>query len=1294
MIVFLCFTFFINATIPNEYKNLVKKAITNSKTKVRHEERVNTAFPGDYSFPNVEFKLRQTVSSPNTNDIKGYAIENLTVAIVKRKAFNLNENFVFVDPLEQKLYNMSVLVASDEKVNIYHTKDITIFDIMTNFKYNGKSNKAISPKFNLNWNESKNGPKVRKIPQIEGFQYGIGAYGNILIDTSFRFSSITDISLSALLMVNIKSAAEIGFKDGDSQSSEEFELFKLPSIPIKGLGVSFKFVGIEFVIQPFIKCDAIMNDLSIKVPDKVNYFKGYELIGKKRIEITPFSIVDSKWDIKIYNLPEENSLDEVIEQIKQASFHIVPAIRLYLSIEIKVGGIETGFDVGLKVPFAFDFTFDRDKCLFPYLYGSINIDLKAFYNFAGIEVTYRDATKGFKKKTKSLIGSSSNEIGFFNINTGKFCIGESNKVVEGSSFVLQQGNDRSYFIKNELFHCCSDLVQPVLEVRDDLQNLIAIRKFPFRAYWHTNAGSHMIVTTSQLPTLVWYFNKYVTKQVKKYKQILFWKTEYIYTVTELMKSSEYKFKISGDFKDDGIEVKSIMELPSYIYTMLGISKIWNLRNVSINKVFQMENNSMFVSYVPYNRIAKYALISLMKDGNTQIDNTATFYSDTMLSDTFSTKGAFYTSLDHFEIDFDKFVMLNPMDININISLKFNNNGKDETYELGIVSAELLEKKTYTADEARVYDQNFKFHVERSNNPKLTMKCRTTIFGEKGSNEKTLLYEFNYDDFSKNFYLVLNDDSEVYFKFKRIQPFVSIRSELNSNDENIIAPVFMHNIDNDISIVDGQFEIETEPNQFYFILEFTSSTISLNKNYIIIKCDGITPLVKNVIRITNDVFCIPCDNNIMQIPFRRIDNSFGKLTINYLVSDLNNVNNINMDPYGEDVEFTFKYQIKSFVVPKNYRLNYIKNDRNDDYSMDSYLFNTKDFEIDEETVFCVVWSKTDEPLNLTMFLENAYIEDGQYMISYDVSYIKDILKRSTKTKFNIYVSTNSSSFKAIRCRDKISDINSDGFAIFTFDISENDTIDFYAVCSSKEGKMCEITEISYDGEYQLLHFPSRDGLNITGRGMKNAIIHAPENSTYSYYKTFDGSVNVVRSYSNDTKIIVVVYDIYKGRKSKGLSKSIKSNVTEGSYRQFCINDEERNQLPFSMKYINENIDDFMKSIGAKDDFDITQYDFTEDGCIIVDHDAINGNVFNKLPNNIIDLAVADNQITYDTRGVSFNPSGKKGKIAVIVIGSVLAAVVVLIAIFIVIDIRKKKNRENSEMENTNKERPEMTGNEDI
>ena len=61
--------------------------------------------------------------------------------------------------------------------------------------------------------------------------------------------------------------------------------------------------------------------------------------------------------------------------------------------------------------------------MFPCLYGNINIILKAFYDFDKIDVSYKDLTKRFKTKTKSLIGSFSK----YYINTDMLCIGKSFK---------------------------------------------------------------------------------------------------------------------------------------------------------------------------------------------------------------------------------------------------------------------------------------------------------------------------------------------------------------------------------------------------------------------------------------------------------------------------------------------------------------------------------------------------------------------------------------------------------------------------------------------------------------------------------------------------------------------------------------------------------------------------------------------------------------------------------------------------------------------------------------------------
>ena len=116
--------------------------------------------------------------------------------------------------------------------------------------------------------------------------------------------------------------------------------------------------------------------------------------------------------------------------------------------------------------------------------------------------------------------------------------------------------------------------------------------------------------------------------------------------------------------------------------------------------------------------------------------------------------------------------------------------------------------------------------------------------------------------------------------------------------------------------------------------------------------------------------------------------------------------------------------------------------------------------------------------------------------------------------------------------------------------------------------------------------------------------------------------------------------------------------------------------FSIKYISENIDVFMKAIGARKNFDITHYDFAENGCIVVDHDALEDNVFNTLPHNIIDLDVYDGKIKYNKKGVSFNPLAKKGKIAGIVVAAVLGVVIIVIVVSILVSIRMKKKKDNS------------------
>ena len=59
--------------------------------------------PDEFKKDNYHYNLLKTFSDSNTNDIKGYALDKSHVTIVKRKNFNISEDFIFVDDVEQKI---------------------------------------------------------------------------------------------------------------------------------------------------------------------------------------------------------------------------------------------------------------------------------------------------------------------------------------------------------------------------------------------------------------------------------------------------------------------------------------------------------------------------------------------------------------------------------------------------------------------------------------------------------------------------------------------------------------------------------------------------------------------------------------------------------------------------------------------------------------------------------------------------------------------------------------------------------------------------------------------------------------------------------------------------------------------------------------------------------------------------------------------------------------------------------------------------------------------------------------
>lgn len=247
-------------------------------------------------------------------------------------------------------------------------------------------------------------------------------------------------------------------------------------------------------------------------------------------------------------------------------------------------------------------------------------------------------------------------------------------------------------------------------------------------------------------------------------------------------------------------------------------------------------------------------------------------------------------------------------------------------------------------------------------------------------------------------------------------------------------------------------------------------------------------------------------------------------------------------------------------------------------------------------------------------------------------------------------------------------------------------------------MCEIVSSPTNGSYQLIRFPTKDGINITGRGMNTAIINVSNKETFAYYKTYEEPIEFVRSYSNETNVRIEVTDIgleddfYEENDNETNSSLLllDENITNNQYRQFCVKDDDDNIIPFSLKYFSENIDDFMKSIGAINDYDVTQYDINDDDCITVVFDALETNNINELSPNAVDLYISTEKIKIDTSKIKYIPVKRKrskmskGTIAGIVIGCILGVALIAAGIVVLIFFIKKKNNENSSTNENSKE----------
>ncbi|KAK8878428.1 hypothetical protein M9Y10_005201 [Tritrichomonas musculus] len=430
MLILFTFITIAHSQIPDRFRYLADKALANSKTKKLKTLREPSKPPGYYETPNYHFELLETLTSSSSNDIKGYSIDKSYIALVKRKNYNLKENFVFVDTETDTLYKVSDIVASENNVAIHKCEETSIFKIMTNFElhFRSKSQKintkkkgsSISPQesanfeYSYNWNAETNLPTYETVQETP-LQYGYGGAFKVEIDMTFSFNSLRDIKFAGQVEFEGFMGAGIKVESNYEHNFEDIELLgKSFAIPNFALDKQFHFVTIK--IGGFLNLNSQLRGLKLIIPVGFEYFKGYKAHAKKYIEITPYTTTDSDWIMNIQPLPEENNADttDVLQTIESAKFEGTLNIALSFSFNIEIASLKKKFEFGINSPIKCTFSLDTTLCLFPYLSAVVEIPFNMFVTIPSIEIL------GI-----TIIKEDYNQVDLvkIKITTPKFCIG-------------------------------------------------------------------------------------------------------------------------------------------------------------------------------------------------------------------------------------------------------------------------------------------------------------------------------------------------------------------------------------------------------------------------------------------------------------------------------------------------------------------------------------------------------------------------------------------------------------------------------------------------------------------------------------------------------------------------------------------------------------------------------------------------------------------------------------------------------------------------------------------------------
>ena len=336
----------------------------------------------------------------------------------KRKNFNITSDFIFVDDVEQKMYHLNGIVAEDDKVQIYQAYETSIFNVLTNFELNVKTEKPLAsndlsflPKFeyNFQWDDKRDKPALESYQDV--IKYGYGAKAGVQVDLTFKFDNIFDVKLIANVELKAVVGAEVVIEDNTVKEIPGFNAFS-KSIPIPAFSKTFKILKFEIETGLFFNFDIDFQNMKLQIPVGFDFYKGFQFFASKYYEITTYSVSGSDWKIDVSKLPEEDSLSDIIKTILSAKFTGEVVVTPSFSFKLNLGEKKFEIKFGVMVPFQYEFGFNTEQCQAPYLYGSLTIPFTGFVDLPEFKVLKCTI---FKQTTLEKV--------FYTLPIGPFCIG-------------------------------------------------------------------------------------------------------------------------------------------------------------------------------------------------------------------------------------------------------------------------------------------------------------------------------------------------------------------------------------------------------------------------------------------------------------------------------------------------------------------------------------------------------------------------------------------------------------------------------------------------------------------------------------------------------------------------------------------------------------------------------------------------------------------------------------------------------------------------------------------------------